>query len=126
MTLDDVKRWCKYVYDEQSLSYLVNIAIPALIQRCGYNPHTPHRVVAPHLTVDTSHLVKLLLPDLVKLEDEVLVAYEACGSRQEAEALRLFVARGFYRSLRMEVETLIQCSAARPRDSAGKDRKSVV
>ena len=117
--LDDIRRWCKYVYDEQSLSYLVNISIPALLQRCGYDPQDKLGVVAPHLTVDTSHLVKELLPQLVTLEEEVMAKHLSCGSRAEAEALRLFVARGFYKSLRFAVETFLQCSAARPRDHRG-------
>lgn len=113
--IDDIKRWCKYIYDEQALSYFLHVAAGPMLQRCGYDPKAPRAMQAPHLSVDVSSLVQLICPELIRLEDEVSVAFAACKSFKDAKAQCLYMADGLYRALRFEFETFIQCSAARPR-----------
>lgn len=113
------ERWCKYIYDEQSLSYILHIQVEPMLQRAGFDHKHPHQMWAAHLSVDVSHLVGMLLPTLVQYEQEVALAFIQCSSFSDAQEQRLFVARGMYRALRMEMETFIRCAAARPRDAKG-------
>ena len=92
--METIKRWCKYIYDEQSLSYILDIQPAPLLQRGGYNHQRPLQAHAAHLSVDVSHLVGELLPSLVQYEHEVAHALAMCQTFQAAEEERLFVARG--------------------------------
>lgn len=111
--IETIKRWCKYIYDEQSLSYILHIPLEPLLQRAGYDPKHPEKAIAAHNTVFVGHLVGMLLPKLVQYEREVSHAFQACDTYEKAKQQRLFVARGFYRHLRLCVQTFIQCAAAR-------------
>ena len=75
ITMLDIQYWCKYVYSTQGLSYILNVPIAPPLQRAGFDPDHPEHYQAAHFTVDVSHLVKDLLPDLVKYEDEVKQAF---------------------------------------------------
>ena len=117
--IEEIKRWSKYVYDEQSFSYILHVSIDSALQRAGYDYKCPESVYAAHTAVDVSHLVGVLLPRLVQYEKEVAVGFQRCKTFDELKRERLFVARGCYRSMRFNIETFIQCSAARPRDASG-------
>lgn len=119
IAMDTIKRWCKYVFDEQSLSYILHIQIEPMLQRAGYDYRCPEAMHAAHLTVDTSHIVHLLVPKLIEYENEVAQAFRRCKSFDDAKHECLFVARGMYRHMRLCFERLIQCAAARPRDEHG-------
>ena len=97
--MDTIKRWCKYVFDEQSLSYILHIQIEPMLQRAGYDYRCPEAMHAAHLTVDTSHIVHLLVPKLIEYENEVAQAFRRCKSFDDAKHECLFVARGMYLSL---------------------------
>ena len=113
----DIQRWCKYIYDEMTSSYILNIPLAPMLQRAGYNPFQPRKMTAAHLTVDVSHLVKLILPSLVEFEDAVTHAMSESKSFTESCHHRLYTSKGSYSAMRFAVETFLQCAAARPRDS---------
>ena len=79
------QRWCKYIYDEQSLSYIMDIPLDPMLQRSGFDHKHRHKMWAAHLSVDVSQLVGMLLPKLVQYEQEVALAFVQCGSFSEAQ-----------------------------------------
>ena len=79
------QRWCKYIYDEQSLSYILDIQLGPMLQRSGFDHKHPHTMWAAHLSVDVSHLVGILLPKLVQYEQEVILAFIECGTFTQAQ-----------------------------------------
>ena len=109
----EIRKWCKYLYDEQHNSYLLQISIAPLIQRAGFDHLSPSTASAPHTSVSVSHLVKSLLPKLVEYEEASAEAFDECTSFDEAKRKRLFLARGVYSAIRFMTETFIQCAAAR-------------
>ena len=115
--VNDIERWCKYVYDEMTSSYVLNLPLAPMLQRCGYDPFHKRDMFAAHLSVDVSHLIAILLPRLVALEQEVIQALYECQSFEQACHQRLYLANGCYSSMRFILETFLQCSAARPRDA---------
>lgn len=117
ITDDAIKRWCKYIYDEQTSSYILNIPIAPMLQRAGYNPFQPRQMIAAHLTVDVSHLIVLILPSLVEYESAVITAMKASPSFTNSCFQRLYTSAGAYSAIRFAVETFLQCAAARPRNS---------
>jgi len=74
--------------------------------------------VVPHLTVDVSLLVKLLIPQFIIEEQRVNDAFKG-KTGLEAAQNRLFCARGCCEFIRLVLETFIQAAAARPRDEDG-------
>jgi hypothetical protein len=90
------------------------------MQRAGYDHKNDGSVFAPHLSVKVSELVGFLLPELVEQEVWLETAVKECQTSADFKARRLANATGFLKHIRLSMETLIQCSAARPRDCKGR------
>ena len=119
--VDDIKikRFCKYLHDEQSDSYLLNVPLQPMLSRAGFDKDSPRTAIAPHQLVDVHHAADALLPALKQQEDEINEAWKLVTTGTQAKKERLFNARGTVKGMRFMVETFIQCAAARPRDEFG-------
>jgi hypothetical protein len=120
VSIDQIRRLCKYVHDEQTESYLLNPPLAALLGAAGFDHEAPRAARAAHLCVPiTVELEKALLPQLIETTMHVDAELQATTTGAEAKAKRLFCARGCGRALRLIVQIFIRCSAARARNEAG-------
>lgn len=118
--LDQIKRLCKYIHDDQTDSYLLNPPLAALLAAAGYDHETPRAACAAHLAVRVSDsLVQAMIPELAKAQAVVEAEFSTVSSGMEAKGKRLFCARGCGRALHVIFQTFIACSAARARDEHG-------
>jgi len=66
VTLDDIKRYCKYDRTDQCLSYLLKLPPAPVLSAAGYDHHAPSTAGAAHLkppcSVGLSGLVDIVLP----------------------------------------------------------------
>jgi len=121
--LDQIRRLCKYVHDEQTESYLLNPPMSALLAAAGFDHQAPRAAHAAHLSIRvTEELVTALLPQLITAQAQVEAEFKTVTTGAEAKAKRLFCARGCGRALRLIVEVFIACSAARARTEDGHIR----
>ena len=117
--LEQIKRLCKYVHDDQTDSYLLNPPIAALLCAAGYDHEMPRAAFAAHLSVAIGNLSDLLLPQLADTEAKVEAEFAKMKSGAEAAKHRLFCARGCLRAIRLVTDTFVACAAARPRSANG-------
>eukprot|EP00658_Telonema_sp_P-2_P077619 TRINITY_DN7062_c0_g1_i5.p1 TRINITY_DN7062_c0_g1~~TRINITY_DN7062_c0_g1_i5.p1 ORF type:complete len:560 (-),score=76.31 TRINITY_DN7062_c0_g1_i5:164-1843(-) len=121
--IDQIKRFCNYLHDEQNESYLLNIPLQPFLSRAGYDHELKSAAYAAHLTpIDVNtmkELIDLLLPQLASEEQSVQQAFAGCESATEAKKKNLFCAQGFLRACRLYFEMFVRCAAARPRTADG-------
>lgn len=119
-----IKRMCDYLLDAQNTSYLLDLVVDGYVSRAGHDHLMKGSAYSPHISVDASAAVKLLIPSQVAEEDKLEVALAQCeGNREEAKRDRLFCAAGVLQGTRLMWETFIKCAAARPRTQSGEPIK---
>ena len=94
VNIDQIRRLCHYVHDDQCSSYLLHPPTSALLSRAGYNWQAPGSAYAPHLsvTIDDS-LVDTLLPPLREAQSQVDEAMKTASSVQQVCVLCVVLAR---------------------------------
>ena len=81
VNIDQIRRLCHYVHDDQSESYLLQPPLNAMLSRAGHNWQTPASAYAAHLsvTMDDS-LVDTLVPSLWEAQSQVDEAMKKASS----------------------------------------------
>ena len=113
--LDQIKRLCKYIHDDQTDSYLLSPPMAALLAAAGFDHTLPTAATAPHLQAAfDDKLIELFWPKLLPQLIEIDEAFKQAKSGADAKTKKLFCARGCGRALKLICETTLRCAAARP------------
>ena len=119
--IEEIRRLCKYIHDDQAESYILNAPIQALLSSSNFNHSMPEAASAPHLIVPyPEELTNLLWPALVTNTAKVAAEFVKIGGvAKQAKHKRLYCARGCARAMQLIAQIFLRASAARPRDARG-------